>query len=228
MVGGRVGGDDGDLFAGGAEFLADDEGPVDAFEQEGQFGGARAGRGEDGDLVVGAADVHGAAQGAGVGDDRLGVLPRHSGAGEGGGDGGDGGHHFDFETVLGCAQGAHDAEESGVSVGEDHGAAAMPGDPAGREVHGAETDALRAARDFGQREVMGGAGDEGGGRERGRGRSGQWRAVPADHCDPVGHLSSVSWRCRRWGWWPEGAGRVRLPGADPYGAGAPESQFQSL
>lgn len=174
MVGGGVRGDDGDLFAIGAEFLADDEGAVDAFEQQGEFGGSRTGRGEDGDLVVGAAHVHRAAQGAGVGDDGLGVLPRHAGAGEGGGDGGDGGHHFDFEAVLGGAQGADDAEESGVSVGEHDGAAAVAGDPAGREVDRAEADPLRAVRDFGQREVVGGSGDEGGGRERGRGRSGQW------------------------------------------------------
>ncbi|CAM5576461.1 hypothetical protein SALBM311S_03634 [Streptomyces alboniger] len=83
MVGGLVGGDDGDLFAFGAEFLADDEGAVDALQEQAEFGGAGAGRGEDGDLGVGAAHVHRASQGASVCDDHLCVVPGHTGAGEG-------------------------------------------------------------------------------------------------------------------------------------------------
>lgn len=43
VVGDPVGGEDGDAFPFGAEFLADDEGPVDSAEQQGQFGGARSG-----------------------------------------------------------------------------------------------------------------------------------------------------------------------------------------
>ncbi len=187
MVGGLVGGEDGDALAGGAEFLADDEGAVDSVEEEGQFGGARAGRGEDGHLVVGPADVDRAAQGAGVGDDDLGVVPRHAGPGEGGGHGGDGGDDLDLQAVFAGAQGADDAEEPGVAVGEDDGAAAVSGDPAGGEVDAAEADAFGGGGHFGQGEVVGRARDEGGARERGRGRSGQRRAVPADHRDPVGH-----------------------------------------
>lgn len=106
---------------------------------------------------------------------------------EGGGHGGDGGDDLDFQAVFAGAQGADDAEEAGVAVGEDHGAAAVSGDPAGGEVDAAEADAFGVRGHFRQGEVVGGAGDERGGRERGRGRSGQWRAVPADHRDPVGH-----------------------------------------
>ncbi|GFN02622.1 hypothetical protein Smic_11780 [Streptomyces microflavus] len=206
---------------------------MDAFEEEGQFGGARARRGEDGDLVVRPADVDGAAQGARVGDDDLGVVPGHSGPREGGGHGGDGGDDFDFEAVFGGAQGADDAEEAGVAVGEDDGAAAVAGDAAGGQVDAAEPDALGARGHFGQGEVVCGARDERGGRERGRGRSGQWRAVPADHRDPVGHrrlspgvsegagLRSARWR----------AG-VRVPGPDRGPAGGPvpgvRGYFQSL
>src|SRR5690606_15873993 len=91
VVGGLVGGDHGDLFAGGAEFLADHEGAVDALHEQAQFGGPGAGRGQDGHLGVGPADVHRAAQGARVGDHHLGVVPGHSGPGEGGGHRGDGG-----------------------------------------------------------------------------------------------------------------------------------------
>src|SRR5690606_24614354 len=43
VVGGLVGGDDGDLLAFGAQFLADDEGAVDAVQEQAEFGGARAG-----------------------------------------------------------------------------------------------------------------------------------------------------------------------------------------
>ena len=178
---------DGDLLAFGAEVLADDEGAVDAVEEQGEFGGPGAGRGEDGDLGVGAADVDGAAQGAAVGDDDLGVVPGHPGPGEGGGDGGDGGHDLDLQAVLGGAQGAYDAEEAGVAVGEDDGGAAVAGDAAGGEVDAAEPDALGVRGHFGQRQVVGGAGHEGGGAEGGPGRGGQRRAVPADHRDPVGH-----------------------------------------
>lgn len=137
--------------------------------------------------MVGPADVDRAAQGAGVGDDDLGVVPGHAGPGEGGGHGGDGGDDLDLQTVFAGAQGADDAEEAGVAVGEDHGAAAVSGDPAGGQVDAAEADAFGVRGHFRQGEVVGGAGDERGGRERGRGRSGQWRAVPADHRDPVGH-----------------------------------------
>lgn len=42
VVGGPVGGEDGDALAVGAEFLADHEGAVDAVEEEGQFGGSGA------------------------------------------------------------------------------------------------------------------------------------------------------------------------------------------
>lgn len=73
--------------------------------------------------MVGPADVHGAAQGAGVGDDRPGVLPRHARAGEGGGDRGHGRDHLDLQAVFGCAEVAYDSEEAGIPVGEDHGAA---------------------------------------------------------------------------------------------------------
>ncbi|GAA1666643.1 hypothetical protein GCM10009680_02750 [Streptomyces yatensis] len=156
-------------------------------EQQCEFGGAGAGRGEDGDLGVGAADVDRAAQIAAVGDDDLGVVPGHPGPGEGGGDGGDGGDDLDLESVLGSAQGADDAEEAGVAVGQDHGGAAVLGDPAGREVHAAEPDPLGARRDFGQRQVVGGAGHEGGCREGGAGRVRQRGAVPTDHRDAVGH-----------------------------------------
>lgn len=43
VVGGLVGGDDGDLFTRRAEFLADDEGAVDALHQQAEFGGSGAG-----------------------------------------------------------------------------------------------------------------------------------------------------------------------------------------
>ncbi len=137
--------------------------------------------------MVGPADVDGAAQGARVGDDDLGVVPGHSGAGEGGGHGGDGRDDLDLQAVFGGAQGADDTEEAGVSVGEDDGAAAVARDAAGGQVDAAEADALGVLGHFGQGEVVGGARDERGGRERGRGSPGQWRAVPADHRDPVGH-----------------------------------------
>ncbi|GAA3072066.1 hypothetical protein GCM10020000_65970 [Streptomyces olivoverticillatus] len=170
MVGGPVGGDDGDLLAFGAQFLADDEGAVDGAEEQGEFGGARAGRGEDGDLGVGAADVDGAPQVAGVGGDDLGVVPGHASPGEGGGDGGDSGHHLDLEAVFGGAQGADDAEEAGVAVGEDHGGAAVLGDAAGGEVDAAEADAFGGGRDLRQGQVVGGSGHEGGGADGGAGR----------------------------------------------------------
>ncbi len=123
--------------------------------------------------MVGAADVDGAAQGTGVGDDDLGVVPGHPGAGEGGGHGGHGGHHLDLQAVFGCAQGAYDAEEAGVPVGQDDGAAPVARDPAGGQVDAAEADAFGAVRYLGQGEVVGRSGDEGGGGERGRGRCGQ-------------------------------------------------------
>ena len=160
VVGGLVRGEDGDPLAYGAEFLADHEGAVDSVEQQGEFGGSGAGGREDGDLVVGADDVDRAAQGARVGDDDLGVVPGHPGAGEGGGDGGDGGDDLDLQAVLRLAQGAYDAEEAGVAVGEDDGAAAVAGDPAGGQVDAAEADALGALGDFGRA--------RGGGRRRRR------------------------------------------------------------
>ncbi|CAM5260939.1 hypothetical protein SCYAM73S_00212 [Streptomyces cyaneofuscatus] len=169
--------------------------------------------------MVGPADVDGAAQGAGVGDDDLGVVPGHPGPGEGGGHGRDGGDDLDFEPVLGGAQAADDAEEAGVAVGEDDGAAAVAGDAAGGQVDAAEADALGTLGHLGQGEVVGGARDERGGRERGRGRSGQWRAVPADHRDPVGHrrLSpggvGGGGAARRW------RAGVRVPGRDQGPAG---------
>lgn len=95
--------------------------------------GLAAGRGENGDLGVGAADVHRAAQGAAVRHDHLRVVPGHAGAGEGGGDRGDGGHDFDLQAELGGTQGAYDSEEAGVAVGEDDGAAAVARDAAGGE-----------------------------------------------------------------------------------------------
>ena len=146
VVGDLVGGEDRDLFARGAEFLADDEGAVDSFEEQAEFGGAGAGRGEDGDLGVGAADVHRASQGAAVCDDHLCVVPGHTGAGEGGGHGGDGGDDFDLQAELGGAQGAYDAEEARVAVGEDDGGAPVGGDAAGGEGDAAEPDALGAPR----------------------------------------------------------------------------------
>lgn len=79
-----------------------------------------------------------------MGHDDLGVVPGHSGAGEGGGHGRDGGDHLDFEAVFGVAQGAYDSEEAGVAVGQDHGGAAVAGDPAGGEAEAAEADAFRA------------------------------------------------------------------------------------
>lgn len=142
-----------------------------AFEQQGQLGGAGAGRGDDGDLGVGPADVDGAAQRAAVGDDDLGVVPGHPGAGEGGGDGGHGRYDLDLQAVLRSAQGPYDTEEAGVAVGEDDGGAAVAGDPAGGDARAAEPDAFGGGRDFGEREVVGGAGHQGGRGERGaRGR----------------------------------------------------------
>ncbi len=122
-----------------------------------------------------------------MGDDDLGVVPGHAGAGEGGGDGGDGGHHFDLEAVFGGAQGADDAEEAGVAVGEDDGGAAVLGDAAGGEGETAQADAFGVRGDFGQCEMVGGAGHERRGAEGGAGGGGQCGAVPSDHRDPVGH-----------------------------------------
>ncbi len=187
MVGNFVGCEDCHPLAVGAQVLADDEGAVDAVEQQGEFGGPRAGRGEHRDLGVGAADIHRAAQIAAVGDDDLGVVPGHTGPCEGGRDGGDGRYHFHFQAVLGCPEGAHDAEEAGVAVGEHDGGTAVLGDAAGGQGHAAEPDPLGVPRDFGQCEVVGGAGHEGGGAEGGAGGGGQRGAVPSDHRDPVGH-----------------------------------------
>ncbi len=187
MVGGLVAGEHGDLFALGAQFLADDERTVHRPEQEGQLGGAGARRGEDGDLGVRPADVDGAAQVAAVGDDDLGVVPGHAGPGEGGGDGGDRRDHLDLQPVFGGAQGAYDAEEAGVAVGEDDGGAAVLRDAPGGEVQAAEPDPFGGGRDFGQCQVVGGAGHEGGRFHGGTGRIRERGAVPADHRDPVGH-----------------------------------------
>ncbi|MGX1094646.1 hypothetical protein RKD47_005327 [Streptomyces albogriseolus] len=187
VVGGLVGGDDGDLLAVGAEFLADDEGAVDALHQQAEFGGSGAGRGENRHFGVGPAHVHGAAQGARVGDDHLRVVPGHAGPGEGGGDRGDGGHDLDLQAELRCAQGAYDAEEAGVAVGEHDRGAAVRGDAAGGEGDGAEADALGRGGHLGERQVVCGTGDQRGGAERAACRVGQRRAVPADHRDPVGH-----------------------------------------
>jgi hypothetical protein len=123
VVGDLVGGEDRDPLALGAELLADDEGAVDPVEEEAQFGGPGAGRGEDGDLGVGAAHIHRAAQGAPVCDDHLRVVPGHPGAGEGGGHGRHRRYDLDLQAELGGAQGAYDSEEAGVAVGEDDGRA---------------------------------------------------------------------------------------------------------
>ncbi len=116
---------------------------------------------------MGAADVDGAAQRAGAGDDHAGVVPGHPGPGEGAGDGGDAGHDLDLQAVLGGAQRADHAEEAGVAVGEDDGGAAVLGDPPGGDVDAAEHDLLGAARDVRQGEMVAGARHEGGGVERG-------------------------------------------------------------
>ncbi len=205
MVGDAVGGEDGDVLVGGAEGFADDEGAVDAAEHEGEFGGAGAGCGEDGDLGVGAAEVGGAAQAAAVRAGNLGVLPGHAGAGEGGGDGGDCGEDFEFEAVLGAAQGADDAEEAGVALGDDDGGAAVFGDPAGGELDAAEGDAFGGGRHREGLELVGGAGHQGGCGEGRGGGLGERCAVPPDDRDPVSHLWLFSLAVRA----PTGGAGVR-------------------
>lgn len=231
MVGGLVGGDDGDLFAVGAQFLADDEGAVDALHQQTEFGGSGAGRGEDGDLGVGSAHVHRASQGAPVGDDHLGVVPGHTGPCEGGGDRGDAGDDLDLQAELGCAQGPYDSEEAGIAVGEHDRGAAVAGDAAGGEGDAAEADAFGGGGHLGECQMVGGARDQRGGAEGGACRCGQRRAVPADHRDPVGHRLSVSRGCAQAfvGGQPAG-GSVRVPAAPLKRFRRPEveyCQFQS-
>jgi hypothetical protein len=136
---------------------------------------------------MGAAYIHRASQGAAVCHDHLRVVPGHSGAGEGGGHRGDGGHDFDLQAELGCAQGAYDTEESGVPVGEDDGGAPVARDTAGGEGDAAQPDAFGVLGHFGEFEMVGRAGHQRGGTEGGARRVGQRRAVPADHRDPVGH-----------------------------------------
>lgn len=173
MVGDLVGGQDTDPFLRGAQGLADDEGAVHFTEQQREFGGTGAGRGEHGDLGVGAADVDGAAQGAFVGDHDAGVVPGHSGPREGLGDRRHAGHDLDLQAVFRCAQRPYDTEEARVAVGEDHGGAPVPGDTAGGQVDTAEDDPLGVRRDERQGEVVAGAGHQGGGhqgRPRGLGR----------------------------------------------------------
>lgn len=108
-----------------------------------------------------------------MGDDHLGVVPGHPGAGEGGGHRGHGGHDLDLEAELRCAQGAYDAEEAGVAVGEHHRGAAVAGDAAGGEGGAAEADAFGGGRYLGQRQVVGGAGHQRGGAQCGTCRGGQ-------------------------------------------------------
>ncbi len=161
----------------------------------------------------------------------MGVVPGHARAGESGGDGGDGRDDLDLQAELGGPQGAYDAEEAGVAVGEDDRGAPVGGDAAGGEGHAAETDAFGGGRHLGEREVVGGAGHEGGRTQCGACRGGQRRTVPADHRDPVGHrrqspgvLQVVSRKRSR-------ARLVRLPGAAPGrgdGTAGPMDQFQSV
>lgn len=87
--------------------------------------------------------------------DHLRVVPGHSGAGEGGCHRGDGGHDFDLQAELGCAQGAYDAEESRVPVGEDDGGAPVARDTAGGEGDAAQPDAFGVLGHFGEFEMVG-------------------------------------------------------------------------
>jgi hypothetical protein len=89
--------------------------------------------------------------------------------------------------VLRGAQRAYDTEETRVTVGEDDGCAAVPGDTAGGQRDAAEPDALGVGRQFGKLEMVWSPGDERGRAEGRAGGAGQRRTVPPDHGDAVGH-----------------------------------------
>lgn len=73
----------------------------------------------------------------------------------------------------GALEGANDAEEARVAVGEDHGGASVAGDAAGGEGDAAEADAFGGRGHLGQCQVVGRAGDQCGGGEGGTRRGGQ-------------------------------------------------------
>ncbi len=161
MVRHPVRGQYGDLLVRGAEGLADHERSVNIAEHQRQFGRTGPGRGQHRDLRVRAADIGRPAQPPAVGAHHLGVVPGHPGPGEGRGDGGDRRQDLQFEAVLGAAQGADDAEESGVTLGHDHGRAPMVGDAPGDQGHTAEGHPFGAGRQSQILQLIAATGDQG-------------------------------------------------------------------
>ena len=141
-----------------------------------------------------------------VGDHDLGVVPGHPGAGEGGGDRGDGGYDLDLQAELGVRAGCVPRRRSRGRRRRGRrrcrGGRRCGGRP-GRRCRGGSVRrpaVLRGARGGGRRRPPAWRRDE-----RGAGRGGQRRAVPADHRDPVGHRRQSPGVCS------QGVAEVRAP-----------------
>ena len=164
-----------DALGWGAEMLGDDQPTLPARQCGTELRRAEAGAGEHRHLGMGAAHVDGEPRVTAVNADHLRVVPGQPGAGEGERDGGD--RRPDGVLKSPLAQDAEDAEEPGVTRGEDDGTAVMTGQRLNRRVKRPELDDSRPGRRRRGGEVPAAPHDQGGGGERGAVGRGERGAV---------------------------------------------------